>query len=400
MQHSSETIGAIATALAKAQAELTNPEKSLTATIRSPFPREADRTFRYASLASGLDIVRKSLGHHEIATVQTTMIDQASGQIRLKTLLVHASGEWISSDWPVCASTETAAPHRMGAALSYARRYALFTLVGIAGEDDLDAPDPEAVLTTAAAQPDGEAQTLNGHTRSPRQSEGHRARNSNAAPALPTDQSALQRDRLLISLDDVQSNDQALAWAEQSLSTKQTLTATDAQIVEDRFRIKLAALGDELLPESPHPQAVADPIDIQPTSDTRQSPPRSGEGSRRRGPIAAKTVRLRDKNHLKFVSTHPCLVCGRSPADAHHLRFAQPSALGRKVSDEFTVPLCRAHHRELHQHGRETGWWQCIGIDPLPIAHRLWQHGPRNGTIINFESDLKAELGPNGGADL
>jgi hypothetical protein len=89
-----------------------------TATIRSPFPREADQTFRDASLANGLDIVRKSLGQHEIATIQTTVIDQATGQIRLTTLLAHASGEWISSDWPVCASTETATPHRMGAALT------------------------------------------------------------------------------------------------------------------------------------------------------------------------------------------------------------------------------------------------------------------------------------------
>jgi hypothetical protein len=102
MHRSSESIGAIAAALAKAQAELTNPEKSLTASIPSPFPREGDRTFRYASLASGLDIVRKSLGQHEIATIQTTAIDQDSGQIRLTTLLAHASGEWISSDWPVC----------------------------------------------------------------------------------------------------------------------------------------------------------------------------------------------------------------------------------------------------------------------------------------------------------
>src|ERR1700724_3609683 len=140
MHRSSPSISAIASALAQAQSELNNPEKSLTATIRSPFPREADRTFRYASLASGLDIVRKSLGQHEIATIQTTSIDP-SGQIHLTTLLAHASGEWISSDWPVCSSSETAAPHRMGAALSYARRYALFALVGIAGEDDLDAPD-------------------------------------------------------------------------------------------------------------------------------------------------------------------------------------------------------------------------------------------------------------------
>src|SRR3954464_11673501 len=141
MPRSSETIGAIATALAKAQTELQNPEKSLTATIRSPFPREADRSFRYASLSTGLDLVRNSLGRHEIATVQTTSIDEGAGLIRLTTTLAHSSGEWVSSDWPVCPVSETAVPHRMGAALTYARRYALFTLVGIAGEDDLDAPD-------------------------------------------------------------------------------------------------------------------------------------------------------------------------------------------------------------------------------------------------------------------
>src|SRR3982074_415141 len=141
MHRSSETIGAIAAALAKAQGELINPEKSLTATIHSPFPRETDRTFRHASLSSGLDIVRKALGKHEIATVQTTAIDTEAGLIRLTTVLAHSSGEWVSPDWPVCPVSETAAPHKMGAALTYARRYALFTLVGIAGEDDLDAPD-------------------------------------------------------------------------------------------------------------------------------------------------------------------------------------------------------------------------------------------------------------------
>ena len=141
MHRSSELIGAIAAALAKAQGELINPVKSLTAIIPSPFPREADRTFQYASLSSGLEIVRKALGKHEIATVQTTAIDTEAGLIRLTTVLAHSSGEWVSSDWPVCPVGETAAPHKMGAALTYARRYSLFTLVGIAGEDDLDAPD-------------------------------------------------------------------------------------------------------------------------------------------------------------------------------------------------------------------------------------------------------------------
>ena len=141
MQRCSETIGTIAAALAKAQAQLVNPEKSLMGTIRSDGARGSERAFRYAPLSSGLDIVRKTLSQHEIATVQTTSIDEAAGLVRLSTVLAHASGEWIASDWPVCPISETATPHRMGAALTYARRYALFTLVGIAGEDDLDAPD-------------------------------------------------------------------------------------------------------------------------------------------------------------------------------------------------------------------------------------------------------------------
>ena len=121
MHRSSESIGAIAAALAKAQAELTNPEKSLTATIAVPGAGGGDRTFRYAPLSSGLDIVRKSLGQHEIATVQTTAIDQAARIVNLTTVLAP-SGEWIASDWPVCPVAETTTPHRMGAALTYTRR--------------------------------------------------------------------------------------------------------------------------------------------------------------------------------------------------------------------------------------------------------------------------------------
>ena len=169
MHRSSESIGTIAAALAKAQAELTNPEKSLVATIRSPFPRESDRTFRYAPLSSGLDIVRKSLGRHEIATFQTTAIDQDTGLVRLTTVLAHSSGEWVSSEWPVCPITDTASPQRMGAALTYARRYALFTLVGIAGEDDLDAPDlthgtGQATASNGQSKPSQDAGSTPGHS--------------------------------------------------------------------------------------------------------------------------------------------------------------------------------------------------------------------------------------------
>src|SRR6476619_3999124 len=153
MHRCSESIGTIAAALAKAQAELTNPEKSLVATIRSHFPREGGRTFRYAPLSSGLDIVRKSIGRHEIATIQTTAIDKDAGLVRLTTVLAHSSGEWVSSEWPVCQINDIASAQRMGAALTYARRYALFTLVGIAGEDDLGAPDRGAGPAPAAELP-------------------------------------------------------------------------------------------------------------------------------------------------------------------------------------------------------------------------------------------------------
>jgi hypothetical protein len=82
--------------------------------------------------------------------------------------------------------------------------------------------------------------------------------------------------------------------------------------------------------------------------------------------------RLRDKAHLKFVASQPCLICGRSPADAHHLRFTQPRAMGLKVSDEFTVPLCRVHHRDVHSHGDEVAWWERRAIDPLATSRVLW----------------------------
>src|SRR6266702_5523723 len=161
MPRSSESVAALAAALAKAQAELVNPEKSLTATIRGGRPGEGERSFRYAPLGSGLDIVRKTLGQHEIATVQTTALDRDAGLINLTTMLAHASGEWIASDWPVCPVAEMASPQRMGAALTYARRYALFTLVGIAGEDDLDAPDICAPApSTAATQGRGKEPSL------------------------------------------------------------------------------------------------------------------------------------------------------------------------------------------------------------------------------------------------
>ena len=104
----------------------------------------------------------------------------------------------------------------------------------------------------------------------------------------------------------------------------------------------------------------------------------------------AEPKRLRDKAHLKFVASQPCLICGRQPSDPHHLRFAQPRAIGLKVSDEFTVPLCRGHHRQLHQAGNEVAWWEDLQINALEIARGLWEqtHPPSvAGSIFHADSE-------------
>jgi hypothetical protein len=273
----------------------------------------------------------------------------------------------------------------MGAALTYARRYALFTLVGIAGEDDLDAPDLDAVPATEAGGPEGpKGRPSNGHAIAAAVTRDVRRRTPPARTArvtLSSEQSALERDRLLADLDGVQSADDAADWAHRSLPAKNALTAADAQTVEATFREKLATFADE------QPGALLETIQVQaeapashPNSEDEQLPVTTSKKiAIRHGPVAAKTIRLRDKDHLKFVASQPCLVCSRTPADAHHLRFAQPRALGRKVSDEFAVPVCRVHHRELHRHGNEPAWWQRIQIDPLPIAHQLWLRSRTNG---------------------
>ena len=383
MQHSSELIGAIAAALAKAQGELTNPEKSLVATIRSDGPGAAERSFRYAPLSSGLDIVRKTLGQHEIATVQTTAIDNDAGLIRLTTILAHSSGEWMASDWPVCAVSETAAPHRMGAALTYARRYALFTLVGIAGEDDLDAPDLKAppAKNVGPEQPAASGNDrLNGGRRSSTpQRPFHRralAGSPSAKPILEAEASAALCRQLLAEVAGIASADAAATWAQRSLPAKNRLTATDAASVEQAFQVRLASLDEELaeLPQA-HAKSVPGP--------ERQAPGRARRRWSSTTTAINRTIdksvltipeqrRVRDRDHVKSVAKQPCLICGRRPSDAHHLRFAQHPALGRKVSDEFTVPLCRGHHREVHRSRDEADWWKKAGIDPTVQARTLW----------------------------
>jgi hypothetical protein len=376
MQRSSESIASLAAALAKAQVELVNPEKSLSATIQSA--GGADQTFRYAPLSSGLDIVRKTLGQHEIATVQTTSVDQTAGTINLTTILAHASGEWIASDWPVCAISET--PHRKGAALTYARRYALFTLVGIAGEDDLDAPDLIAP-TVADSGPtrstiSSKIAGLNGGRRGGTTSSRRNGKASATTikPVLDQERSASLRDQLLSDVDLLSAADDTATWAHQFMATKNSLAAADARRVEDAFAAKLATLGSGdgegiNAPSPAKPDHRRSPRNQRPAEPSAVSASNSVDKSLLALP---ELRRFRDKTHVKFVAKQPCLICGRSPSDAHHLRFAQHRALGRKVSDEFVVPLCRGHHREVHRTGDEAAWWSKAGIDPLEAARRFW----------------------------
>ncbi len=363
MPRSSESVAALASALAKAQAELVNPEKSLVATIRSGRPGESERSFRYAPLASGLDIVRKTLGQHEIATVQTTAIDQATGMVTLTTTLAHCSGEWIASDWPVCPVSETANPQRMGAALTYARRYALFTLVGIAGEDDLDAPDlgdaPRSPpRSPPPAMPRGRG---NGHA--------HGTRREPRATLAP-EQSAAARDRLVTELGNIASADLATEWARAALPEKNSLTRADAEFLEKAFEQKLAKFASAVEPGEPIDNSAEGQTVIA-SVDTTTDPPVGIDKSKL---TIAEPRRYRNREHLRYVARQACLLCGRKPSDAHHLRYAQPRALARKSSDEFAVPLCRVHHRAVHRTGNERAWWTAAGIDPLKVARKLWKH--------------------------
>jgi hypothetical protein len=379
VHRSSPSIASLAAALAKAQAELVNPEKSLVATICSDGPGRADQMFRYASLSSGLDIVRKTLGQHEIATVQTTAIDQAAGTVNLTTVLAHASGEWIASDWPVCAIADTATPRRMGAALTYARRYALFTLVGIAGEDDVDAPDllPSEQQTSRPDEPKGGGNSrLNGgHLQAAQRTAARRdgkLQPNPAKPLLGPEESAALRDRLVGELSELADGDEAALWAHRSFAEKNKLTATDARRVEEGFQARLAGFAT---PGASTPQWAGE---VAHSSTTQSSPPAEPKSRSRLKGIDKSVLalpeprRVRDRDHVRHVAKQPCLVCGRQPADAHHLRFAQSRALGRKVSDEFTVPLCRGHHREVHRCGDEAAWWQKAGLDSAVAARALW----------------------------
>jgi hypothetical protein len=260
----------------------------------------------------------------------------------------------------------------MGAALTYARRYALFTLVGIAGEDDVDAPDllPPEQQASKPNEPraGGNGRFMGAQLHAAQRPAVRRNGILQSIPGEPTlkpEASAALRDRLIAELSDLTSGDDAAIWAHRSLVEKNKLTAVDAQSVEQSFQTRLMGFttpGEEF----------AQPL-------TAQSSPPVEPKNKSRSKAIDKSVlalpeprRVRDREHVRHVARQPCLVCGRQPSDPHHLRFTQSRALGRKVSDEFTVPLCRGHHREVHRCGDETAWWRKTGLDPTIAARALW----------------------------
>jgi Putative HNHc nuclease len=258
----------------------------------------------------------------------------------------------------------------MGAALTYARRYALFTLVGIAGEDDLDAPDlttpPNRTSGPEKPRPAGNGRLNNGHTSSPR-------RGNDPKPILGPEASAELRDRLLAELSGLGSSDDMAAWAHRCLAEKSRLTATDAGRLEEAFQARLAslALGAAGAPQAQEP-APGGPQGQNARKRERPSARPQSQAINKSLLTLPEPRRVRDRDHVRAVAKRPCLICGRQPADVHHLRFAQSRALGRKVSDEFTIPLCRGHHREVHRCGEEADWWRKLGIDPTAVARALW----------------------------
>jgi ERF superfamily protein len=245
----------------------------------------------------------------------------------------------------------------MGAALTYARRYALFTLVGIAGEDDLDAPDLTPAVGPSASASASQAPSQ--HLPRP----DKRGRPEQSSPAhLSSDASKTTKAELISELEQLKDPEALATWAHRVLPLKSKLSITDAQAVEAAFATRLTAL-DEAIPQSPPKSHKAKGGDLEP----ERAEPASEEVK-----VIRKPVRERDREHLKFVASQPCVICGRTPSDAHHIKFAEQWAIGRKVSDRFTVPICRLHHRELHRRGNERAWWEGQGIDPLAMAGILW----------------------------
>jgi hypothetical protein len=364
----------------------------------------------------------------------------------------------------------------MGAALTYARRYALFTLVGIAGEDDLDAPEAIRALNGGSSASIGSVGSTTSNGARPKPN-GSRSSSPPPPPPLPPADSRVLRDILVAELSRLTSTEGLTEWAHRRLPAKNTLQVEDAQTVERAFQACLDACPAGQPEDRPPPDPKTTQISgvnraSEESFDLAQAAQQQDDGDPQRSLFAAESAaarsgarataatrravrtgraaiqgdrqskartalrgalersvaqsdepatgqtavengatlptsrhlispnptfsesqprtavdksalvlqepkRIRDKDHLRYVATQPCLLCSAKPSDAHHVRFAQPKALGRKVSDEFAVPLCRQHHRDLHHSGNEAAWWHDLGIDPIEVARQLWDETSR-----------------------
>ena len=266
---------------------------------------------------------------------------------------------------------------------------------------------------------------------------GNGRTNAGVRPAssavLPTEQSAALRDRLIHEVTGLGSQDGATAWAKEAIPLKNTLTAADARLVETAFALKQSAfsLSHDAEPstadlfEATAPTVTPAAADAPPAADALSPadtpagsdpapaggrPGASGAADGQQPGRIDKSVltintpkRYRDKGHLRFVAQQTCVLCGRKPAEAHHIRFAQPRALARKSSDEFAVPLCRAHHRAVHRVGDEKAWWQQAGVDPIKVARKLWKLTRLGGPRVRPATPTKgtaAEPAPSAGGQL
>src|SRR5439155_434303 len=154
---------------------------------------------------------------------------------------------------------------------------------------------------------------------------------------------------------------------------KNKLAAPDAKLVEAAFEQRLSGLASAgTNPPNDDAPAIAD-VHPRETTTTASTDPDRSEGIDKSVLAVAAPRRYRNREHLRSVAKQPCLICGRKPSDPHHLRYLQPRALGRKASDEFSVPLCRVHHRAVHRGRDERAWWQTAGIDPIKVARKLWK---------------------------
>jgi hypothetical protein len=178
---------------------------------------------------------------------------------------------------------------------------------------------------------------------------------------LSAEASAELRRRLASEIDGLDNVEVLATWAHRALPLKNQLTKADAQAIEDAFTAMLSQL-EGLEPVAPNHEGANDCSDQSVQAGL----------SEQTVIVIRKPIRERDREHLKFVASQPCLICGRTPSDAHHIKFAEQRGIARKVSDRFTVPACRLHHRELHRQGNERIWWERQGIDPLVIAATLW----------------------------